>query len=378
MGTNAYDVVIVGGGFYGLRIAQFMAEELKVKKILVIEKDADVMSRASYNNQARVHNGYHYPRSILTALRSRVNLPIFTKEYEAAIVKDFDKYYAIARTFSKVSAHQFQRFYERIGAEIEVAPQARNVFDSKFIEEVFKVKEYAFNSTKIKQQLLERLNVLGIKICTNLKAEKLEQRGENIYLTTSKATYKTKFLINSTYSSINHLNESSGLPSIPLKHEITEMCLVKMPQRINHMAFTVMCGPFFSLMPFPDKGDLYTMSHVRYTPHSEWYDSNSKEPKESIRDEHDNLKKKLIVSHFPQMIADIKRYMPIAKDITYSGESLWEVKTVLPKSESDDSRPIMYQEHYGGIKNYICIMGGKIDNIYDVFRELKETYAQAG
>jgi hypothetical protein len=77
------------------------------------------------------------------------------------------------------------------------------------------------------------------------------------------------------------------------------------------------------------------------------------------------------------MQADIKRYMPAGAEIKYSGESLWEIKTVLPQSEGDDSRPIMYKEHHGGLKNYICIMGGKIDNIYDVFRELKETYEKA-
>ena len=30
-----------------------------------------------------------------------------------------------------------------------------------------------------------------------------------------------------------------------------------------------MCGPFFSLMPFPAAG-LQTLSHVRYTPHFAW------------------------------------------------------------------------------------------------------------
>jgi hypothetical protein len=83
------------------------------------------------------------------------------------------------------------------------------------------------------------------------------------------------------------------------------------------------------------------------------------------------------ISHFPQMFADLKRYMPeLASKIHYTGESLWEIKTVLPQSEGDDSRPILYKEHHGGLQNYICIMGGKIDNIYDVFKELRVTYGK--
>ena len=115
---NNYDVIIIGGGFYGLRIAQFLNEELGQKKILIIEKETEVMTRASYNNQARVHGGYHYPRSVLTAIRSKVNLPIFSSEYEDAIEKKYNNYYAVAKNFSKISSLQFQRFYERIGAKL--------------------------------------------------------------------------------------------------------------------------------------------------------------------------------------------------------------------------------------------------------------------
>src|SRR5206468_910489 len=148
-------------------------------------------------------------------------------------------------------------------------------------------------------------------------------------------------------------------------HELTEMCLVRLPDAMRNTAFTIMCGPFFSIMPFPSK-NVFTLSHVRYTPHSEWTDTDS-----SVRNSHDYLDSITKVSHYPQMIADVKRYMPtFAKQIEYTGESLWEIKTVLPQSENDDSRPILYMEHFGNIQNYICIMGGKIDNIYDVFKEL--------
>lgn len=371
MAGSRYDTIIIGGGFYGLRIAQFLKEELGAKDVLILEKEPTVMSRASYNNQARVHNGYHYPRSVLTALRSRVNLPVFSKEYEEAVVTDFIKYYAVARSFSKVSARQFMRFFERIDAEIKSAPEAMQYFDKRMIEEVFLVKEYAFNSAKLKKLLVERLASLGIDVHTKEKVQHIKKVSGGIEVVTDKDTYKTKFVLNTTYSSINLVNKASGLPPLPLKHELTEMCLVQLPPSLDGKAFTIMCGPFFSLMPFPDK-NAYTMSHVRYTPHREWRDS-----EESIEDLHAYLHDNPPETRFEIMLADIKRYMPEATKITYTGESLWEIKTVLMESEGDDSRPILYKEHHGGIPNYVCIMGGKIDNIYDVFRELKETYGKS-
>lgn len=369
--TKTYDTIIIGGGFYGLRIAQFLREELGVKRILVLEKESEVMTRASYNNQARVHNGYHYPRSILTALRSRVNLPVFTREYEVAIVDDFDKYYAVAGNFSKISARQFERFFERIGAEVDKCPDAMDLFNPRLIEEVFLVKEYGFDTTKLRDVLLAKLSQLGVDIQVGETALNLKKEKAKLSIKTNNGLYIAQHVINTTYSSINLINKSSGLKIVPLKHELTEMCLVKMPPQLEGKAFTIMCGPFFSLMPFPAR-KLYTMSHVRYTPHSEWYDSDK-----DVRNGHSYLKESNLKSRFPQMHADIKRYMPGAENIVYSGESLWEVKTILPQSERDDSRPIMYLDHYGGVQNYICIMGGKIDNIYDVFRELKDTYEKA-
>ncbi len=368
-----YDTIIIGGGFYGLRIAQFLVDELRLNNVLIIEKEAEVMQRASYNNQARVHNGYHYPRSVLTALRSRVNLPVFSKEYEEAVVKDFTKYYGVARNFSKVSSRQFLRFFQRINAEIEEAPEAMDFFDSRLMEQAFRVKEYAFNSAALRRILTNDLAKRPVDIKTKEEVTRIAQatNGHGIIVETDKGMYAAKHVLNTGYSLINLVNRASGLPVLPLKHELTEMCLVRMPPQLADKAFTIMCGPFFSLMPFPDKG-LYTMSHVRYTPHREWRDDDNDK---QVKNGHDYLDKSRLVSHFPLMSADIKRYMPQADKIEYSGESLWEVKTVLQSSESDDSRPILYKDNYGGIKNYICIMGGKIDNIYDVFRELRESYA---
>jgi hypothetical protein len=54
-------------------------------------------------------------------------------------------------------------------------------------------------------------------------------------------------------------------------------------------------------------------------------------------------------------------------------ESLWEVKTILPRSETDDSRPILFKPHYG-LANYHLVMGSKIDNVYDVIDTVRETF----
>lgn len=367
---GSYNVVIVGGGFYGLSIAIYLAEHLGVKKILVVEKDKDYLQRASYNNQARVHNGYHYPRSLLTGVRSRINFPDFVKDYSEAICSDFDKYYAVARNFSKVSAKQFRLFSERIGSDIVSAPECvKRLFNPYTIEDVFKVKEYAFDARVLKNVLLKRLERLDIELMNNTEVRRISKAPGGrvaVELGDGKQVL-AKRVFNATYSMINQINLNSDLPIVPLKHELVEMCLVELPSELKDLSVTVMDGPFFSFMPFPDKG-LSTLSHVRYTPHSEWHDSD-----DYVKHGHKYLDEEVSrISHYGQMKADVVRYMPVFKGATYK-ESLWEVKTVLPKSEGDDSRPILYKDNYG-IDGYTVIMGGKIDNIYDVFKELDIIY----
>ncbi|MEI6851148.1 MAG: amino acid oxidase, partial [Candidatus Saccharibacteria bacterium] len=56
-------------------------------------------------------------------------------------------------------------------------------------------------------------------------------------------------------------------------------------------------------------------------------------------------------------------------------DSIWEVKTVLHTNEGDDGRPILFKPHLG-IHNYTCIIGGKVDNIYDAFDEVRDLYEE--
>ena len=142
-----WDAVVIGGGFYGVAIAAYLSRIRQLPKILLVEQEDRLMTRASYNNQARVHNGYHYPRSFTTAYRSRINMPQFSNDWPDVVYRDFTKLYAIARRNSKVTAKQFQRFCLEIGAKFETAdPSLKALFNPKLIEDVFLVQEYAFGS----------------------------------------------------------------------------------------------------------------------------------------------------------------------------------------------------------------------------------------
>jgi glycine/D-amino acid oxidase-like deaminating enzyme len=371
---EGYDALVIGGGFFGGRVAILLRRFFA--KVLLVEQSDQLLGRASYNNQARVHQGYHYPRSVLTALRSRVNFARFTADYADCVDGSFDKYYAIGRAFSKVTAAQFRAFCERIGAPIDPAPKdVRALFDRGAIEDVFRVKEWAFDASKLKDRTARDLDGAAVEVRMRTRAVRVMPAGPGhlgVLLADGggpPAPVRARWVFNCTYSGINHVLAASGLPLVPLKHEMTELALVEPPAVVKGLGVTVMCGPFFSLMPFPPRG-LHSLSHVRYTPHFWWEERTTVPPKPASHG------KDAARSAFDRMVRDAARYMPVLRGCRYE-DSLWEVKTVLPASEADDSRPILFRVHHG-LPNLVCLLGGKIDNVYDVLKELDQLHAAGG
>ncbi len=146
------NIAVIGGGFYGTVISLYLKEMNNLNEVYLFEKEKDIVQRSSLNNQARVHNGYHYPRSFSTAFRSHYNFQKFIKKWPNCIVSDFDKFYGISKSNSKTNSKQFIRFCNQIEVPCEkVSKEKNNLFNSSLIEDVFKVKEYAFDVQKLKQ-----------------------------------------------------------------------------------------------------------------------------------------------------------------------------------------------------------------------------------
>jgi glycine/D-amino acid oxidase-like deaminating enzyme len=353
-----YDVAVIGGGFYGCAFALFAREQ--EERVVLIEKEPDLLTRASYVNQARVHHGYHYPRSVMTAQRSAINFPRFVQEFRACLDESFDMVYAIARD-SKVTADQFVRICERIQAPVKAAPDRyRQLFDAALIERVFVVKEVAFDAVKLRALFKQKLDALGVDVLYERTVEKVipcdEGHGLDVVMAPDSFGLCARRVVNCAYAGINTILRNSGLPLVPLKYEISELPLVEVPPALKAVGVTVMDGPYFSAMPFPPRG-LHTLHHVRYSPHDFWHDP------ETYRDAYRDLAQRTRRSNFEFMVRDASRYLPMFRQSRQVG-SLFEVKTVLPRNEVDDGRPIFLRMDYG-MEGFSVVLGAKIDNIYD-------------
>lgn len=356
--NGQYDFVIVGGGFYGCCLALYLRSISD--RILVIEQAPELLTRASRVNQARVHAGFHYPRSFVTALRSRQLSARFAADFGEAVVDDFRMLYAIARRRSKVSPARFTSMFADMGASFEPADEAdAALFDADLIEGVFNCTEFAFDWTVLRDKMQSRLAAAGVELRHGECAERAVLGDGAVHVECSSGcTFTGKMLFNVTYGGLNRLPLASGFEPLPIKHELAEVALVHPPAELAGRGVTVMDGPFFSMMPYPAE-DLYSLTHVRYTPHMSWTDAPGAPGAYALAE---SLPR---ASRWRHMMMDTRRYLPCAGGLEYR-RSLFDVKTVLTHNERDDGRPILLHRHHAG-PDFYSVMGGKIDNIYDLF-----------
>jgi len=362
-----FDAIVIGGGFYGSIISIYLSQYKKLKRILILENEHDLMLRSSAINQARIHNGYHYPRSFSTAYRSRVNFPRFVDIWTNSVKSDFTNIYAVARKNSKITSFQFEKFCNEIGAKLKKANKnIAQLFNENLISNVYEVEEFVFNiniirdwaKNEIRNSNIETLFGTTARSVESVSASKLRLNTEN------NLHFNAQYIFNCTYSGLNNVSQKKNLLGAALKHEISEIALIKPPSALSDMGITVIDGPFFSQMPFPSV-NAYSLTHVRYTPHYSWIDKMSINPYEELR----RYKK---ITNYDRMIRDSSRYIPNMTHSKYI-DSMFEIKTVLVANESNDGRPILFEKHVD-LPGFYSVLGGKLDNIFDVIEKLNNEF----
>lgn len=349
--------IVVGGGFYGAAIATYLKTVRGLAEVRLFESGPRLLGGASFINQARVHAGYHYLRSFTTAYRSRVNYPRFLTAYREAIV-GFQAIYALAARNSKVTPRQTERFCADIGAALTPAPpEIARLFDPRTVARAYLAEEAAFDAERLAALCERQLVGAGVDLRLNAEVTAATADEAGVAVTVRGEAHRSDLLFNCAYS---RLQAFAPGPPLALKHELTELALIRPPAALAGLGVTVMDGAFFSCMPFPPRG-LHSLSHVRYTPHMSWTESGQRDPRAVL----DAYEKQTRVD---RMLRDAARYVPVMAEAEPE-DSLFTVKTVLARNEGDDGRPILLERRGAGGR-LVSVLGGKIDNVFDVLERL--------
>jgi len=368
-----YDFLIIGGGIFGCYAALYLAG--KGRKICLLEKEKELFKKASIVNQARLHSGYHYPRSIATAVMSDDYKERFIKEHAPFINSQFEKYYAIEKFGSLTDAAQFERFCHFIGIKFELVME-HPLFNFQRLEALYLTKEYTFDPILMgeyyKQQLEENPRIEIRRHTKILEAEcdthdwkVTHQNIENQEVATLKATT----VINATYSGSNGVNRLFGVSEIELMHEISEITFFN-SKELKNIGLTVMDGQFGSIMPY-GKSNLLSLSSVAYTHHKVSFD---RRPVFDCQKKNPECRPDFLSncnccpakpsSNYRKMMSQIRHYFSKNVQLHYYS-SFFTIKSKLKANHIDDGRPTEVNLLHEN-PHFYCIFAGKINSIYEV------------
>jgi len=365
-----YDKIIIGAGLYGLYSALFCGQ--REEKVLVLEYDKAPFKRASYINQARVHMGYHYPRSYSTAIKSSGYFNRFNEEYGFCVHSGFDQVYATSSNFSWSNAAQFRKFCH--AAEIRCEEVATTkYFNEDMCDGAFLTKEYTYDALILMQFLMKEIEKYpNIEIKYNCRIDTIEKKEETYEVQLeSGERNETGFLLNATYASINQVLDKLGVEKFRIKYELCEIILCTVNNKLKDTGITVMDGPFFSIMPFGKSG-YHSLTSVTFTPHITSYDpvptfdcqTRSKgfcSPKQLGNCNDCPAKPESAWSYMSNLA---RKYLKEEYQFEYHS-SLFSMKPILKASEIDDSRPTVIKK-FSSKPTFISVLSGKINTVYDL------------
>lgn len=368
------DKLIIGAGLYGLYSALYCAR--KGQQVTVLEIEAAPFTRATYVNQARVHMGYHYPRSLATAMKSAGYFKRFVEDYGFCIRSDFKQVYATARHFSWTDAKEFKKFCQDAKIPCTELPVTQ-YFREEMCDGAFLTEEYTYDAQILKDFFLKELEQYpGVQICYERHITRIEKQ-ENAYdimasYQGKEEHYRASFVLNASYASVNQiLRKVEGVSSedFGLKYELCEIILCRVNENFKDIGLTVMDGPFFSIMPFGKTG-LHSLTSVTFTPHQTSYGST---PYFSCMEKglckngwlgNCDFCEEKPKSAWEYMAALARKYIRAEYEFFYE-KSLFSMKPILKASEIDDSRPTVVKV-ISESPTFVSVLSGKINTVYDL------------
>lgn len=364
-----FDKIIIGAGLYGLYSALYCGG--KGEKVLVIECDSSSFMRATYINQARVHMGYHYPRSYSTAIKSAHYFKRFLDDYNFCIHKSFQQIYATSTQFSWTNANDFKRFCRAADILCDDV-DINKYFKPNMCDGAFLTEEYTYDAQILKKFFLNEISKCkSVDIIYNLKIESIQELQSHFVLKCSNnEMYETDFLLNATYASTNQISYMLGYESFKIKYELCEIILCNVDEKFKDIGITVMDGPFFSIMPFGKTG-YHSLTSVTFTPHITSHNElpifDCQKYSPNCNEYHLENCNECIAkpkSAWPYMSQLAKNYLKEELQFEYS-HSLFSMKPILKSSEIDDSRPTVIRQ-FSSSPTYVSVLSGKINTVYDL------------
>lgn len=347
-------VAVIGAGIFGCCVVLGAAKA--GYDVVLFERLPDIMMGTSKNNTNRVHQGFHYPRNMQTAIECKENYSRFETEFREALLDYSTNIYCIAENKSLTSKEEFIKFCDALGALYSVIELENVGIKIDGCSLGISCQETILDSDILKNILYSKIirNDQISLFCNTEVAEikKISNQYELFFKLKAQSKQSFDAVVNCSYANMNTLTEQLGYEVQMGQYEYTVIPIINMD--IPTTAITIMDGPFMTLFPYGQSKNflLYHVDHsvikteITKTLDPDWLDPH-KSPLSKIDQK----------EHFNKFLKSCSYFVPELKDAKLCGY-LESPRLVLPKHENDDARPSFVNDYGEG---YLSVFSGKID-----------------
>lgn len=314
------DIAVIGGGWVGCHLTYKLNQ---THNVTLYDKNANLMHETSYNNQNRLHYGFHYARNLKTRQLCKETFDVFLNDYDFLTEVVSKNYYCVTNE-SIVDYGTYLEIFKNFDREY-----TKN-FPIQNIEGCLNTKERYINFESA-------FNFFNQKLKTNHKHTEVSDLYE--------ISHSYDLVINCTNGALlNNFSDNFFELTLTLKYQKID--------EINFDAITLVDGEFFSLYPYKPKNNIFSLTDVEHTP-LKVFNTIEELKNFEVGDELIQNKRKL-------MEEKVAKYYPkFHQQFKYDGYFL-STKTK-NKNKSANRYPTILKEN-----NVISCFTGKIQGIYPI------------
>ena len=259
-----YDILIVGGGVIGCSIARNLSKY--EKKIIVLEKEADVCEGTSCANSAIVHSGYDPLPGTLKAKLNVEGNKMFDKLCDELDV-EFMRIGSITLANNEEEVEELNKLMERAkenGVEVKLLSQEElreiepNV-TSQALKGLLAPTAGIINPFELTIASMENAMDNGAELALNQEVKSIERKDNKFIVHTQNKVYETKMIINASgvYADIvNEMVNEHSFDIIPRRGEYSIL---------DHFSMDYVKHTLFNVPSAKGKGVLFSpTTHFNY------------------------------------------------------------------------------------------------------------------
>jgi len=162
-------IAIIGAGWFGCYLGLVLKKKYEVK---IFEKRNKIFLGASGNNQNRLHQGFHYPRSYLTIKESKIGFKKFIDTFPFLTKKINKNYYLISNNKKNLLDFEiYKQILKSNGLKFNIIKKNKFFFN---ISGIINSKERLIDTNKSKIFFLKNLkkNIIFNTTIKNIKNDK--------------------------------------------------------------------------------------------------------------------------------------------------------------------------------------------------------------